>query len=268
MSLVVVPNRINLLDMCAIQDDPYASGQHLVDFQKVKKAGFEGVYLKSSQYSKTRDYCFESMRDRALAAGLRVGAYHFCAHDTDPKEQMEYFYRVSGGLGKKPGELPPMLDWEFCTPSKYKDHPAHCVRWIEEASHYAEGRWYPDNDRMRIRRFPVVYTYPFYASGHQPELKGSGDTLGTYPLCLASYKSDHKGQLVPWLPLEDQTSLHPVPLPWLQNRLWQYSGNKGLKVPGVPGDCDRQLFNGTSGDWAEFLGLDRPAHQTIKEIKE
>lgn len=269
----IVPNRINGIDLCGVQE--YKPGA--VDFKKVKEAGFEFVYAKSSQYSKTKDFTFDSLVDRARDAGLRVGAYHFCSHDSDPEAQAEHFFRASNGLGRLPGELPPMGDWEFCTSSVYVPpkyplgHPAHCINWGERFMKRVTELWYPDNARMQVPRLPTLYTYPNYAGRHQPQLSAS--TLGIYPLTYASYKSEPDGKggykLVGWLPKESQGPLHKIPGPWADWKLWQYSGNNGLRVPGVPGDCDRQLFNGSQGDWAEFLGLCRPVHQSDpKEVIE
>ena len=38
----------------------------------------------------------------------------------------------------------------------------------------------------------------------------------------------------------------------------QYSGTAGYWTPGIDQDCDRNVFFGSQGDWAEFRGLDRP----------
>lgn len=259
MSSVIVPNRVNGIDLCYLQDTPP------LDAKKIKEAGFEFAYVKSSQYSSTRDNRFNSLVDRLRMAGLAVGAYHFCAHDTDPEKQAEFFFRASEGLGQKPGELPPMIDWEFCTPSKYNPHPLHCVKWLQKFASKAKELWYE-----RVPRFPVIYTYPYYSNGHQPALSEAGD-LSKYPLCFASYKgvSDGRGyRLVPWLPTEDANPFAAIPKPWSKWTLWQYSGNNGLKVPGISFDCDRQLFNGTSGEFQDFLGIVKPVHQTELEVKE
>ncbi len=251
----IVPNRINGLDLCDIQDVTPINTKKLVD------AGFDFVYVKSSQYSRIKNARYDSLVERLKDAGLKVGAYHFCSHDTDPVKQVQFFHRACGGLGSKPGELPPMLDWEYCTPRNYTPHPDHCVKWIETAAAEATRLWYPDNAYRVVPRYPVVYTYPNYSSSHQPALQAS--QVGMYPLCYASYSSNYLK-----LPPEDHVSYHRVPLPWLQPRLTQYSGDKGVPVPGIAGACDRQLFIGSSGDWAEFLGLERPVHITEGNVVE
>lgn len=247
------------IDLCSIQ----CPGGKLPDFKAVFDAGFEFVYVKSSQYSRIQDHMFSKIVEAATRAGLNCGAYHFCSQSTTtsmgwemtvPEEQMEFFYKASEGLGKNPSELPPMIDWEHCTkPSK-----AQCVDWLRKAAKKAEELWYPQNDSTVAfengwkARKPVVYTYPYYAQSHQPDLS-IAEELGEYPLCFASYKS--KGQkLLPWYPLPGEAPLHKVPKPWDKALLVQYSGNNGLKVPGISVDCDRQVFTGTGEDWERFVG--------------
>lgn len=261
---VTVEGRINGIDVSSVNT--------IKDFKLVKEAGFEFVYIQSSRYSSTRELSFDRTLEAARNAGLRCGAYHFCSHDTDPVKQAEFFYKASGGLGSKPGELPPMVDWEFCTPSKYPSHPQHCVDWVEQNLVAVEGLWYPDNDNRILQRHPVLYSYPAYCGSHQPAL-AQKRSLGGYPLCYASYKSVRSADgkswvLVPWLPTATQAPLHALPAPFSRWTLWQYSGDKGLRVPGIANDCDRQVFNGSSGDWAEFVGRRRPVDVVEGLVKE
>lgn len=260
---IIVEDRINGIDISGINP--------IISPAAIKQAGFEFVYIQCSRYSSTRDFGFDKTLDKMRGAGLRVGAYHFCSHDSDPERQAEFFYKASGGLGERNGDLPPMVDWEFCTPSKYKDHPSHCVKWLSRFMRTAEGLWYPNNADRHTPRRPVCYTYPSYTHAHQPALEQETG-LGEYPLCYASYKSVPKPgggfTLVPWLPESTQGPLHAVPRPFQKWTLWQYSGDGGLQVPGVAGYCDRQVFNGTSGDFAELLGLARIHNETTFGVKE
>jgi GH25 family lysozyme M1 (1,4-beta-N-acetylmuramidase) len=245
----IVEGMINGLDLCSIQD------RLPIDPKAIKDAGFEFVYVKASQYSSTKDLRFDSLVDRLRNAGLSVGAYHFCSHDTDPDKQAEFFYKASSGLGSKPGELPPMVDWEFCTPSHYSSnaqkyplgHPKHCVDWLERMALAVTNLWYPDNDNRLCQRFPVVYSYPNYCGSHQPALGESW--IGGYPLCFASYRNDGA------IPLKDHVVSHTIPRPWKTWALCQYSGDKGVAVPGISGACDRQVFNGDETAFRKFRGL-------------
>lgn len=263
---VIVEGRINGIDVCGSIQKITAAGA-----KAVKDAGFEFVYIQSSRYSSTPELSFAKTLDLFRNAGLSCGAYHFCSHDSDPVRQAEFFYKASGGLGSKPGELPPMVDWEYCTPSRYQNHPQHCVDWLTSHIQAVDKLWYPDNADRILQRHPVVYTYPNYSGTHQPALAKAG-LLSGYPLCYASYKSEplpNGGwQLVPWLPLVSQGPLHAIPEPWQRWTLWQYSGDRGLTVPGIAGYCDRQVFNGTSGDWSVFLGMARVHNETSFGVKD
>lgn len=251
-----VPGRINGIDVSSIQAITQDSAN------KIAASGFKFAYVQSSRYSSTRDLSFGRTVDYFRKAGLRVGAYHFCSHDSDPKAQMEHFYRACGGLGIESGDMPPMIDWEFCTPAVYApNHPKHCVDWLADALMAAEGLWYCNNDNSIIKRYPVTYTYPNYGAQHQPNL-GMEPSIARSPLCYASYKSKPSTsgngyELVAWIPTETQGPLHELPKPWNKWTLWQYSGDKGLAVPGVSGSCDRQVFNGTKEDFDRFCGIYR-----------
>lgn len=243
---VIIPDAINGIDVSSLQTATWNPVE-------VAKAGFEFVYIQSSRYSSTREGRYRKAVDEALAAGLKVGAYHFCSHDTDPVKQAAFFYEASAGLGSKPGELPPMADWEFCTASKYKDHPNHCVDWIEAFLDESNRLWYPDNDLRIFRRSCVVYTYPNYAGTHRVPLRNS-KRLALAPLCYASYHA--RSKYVPNSVAE--VPFHSVPEPWKRALLVQYSGNDSAPVPGVAVSCDRQVFTGSSGEWQDFCGLPRP----------
>ncbi len=120
---MIVGGAINGIDLCGEFQWP-------VDAAAIKEAGFDYAYVQSSRYSAQRSRNFDALVGRLRNAGLSVGAYHFCSHDTDPAQQARFFHQASNGLGSNPGELPPMADWEHCTPSHYPDHPQHCVSWI------------------------------------------------------------------------------------------------------------------------------------------
>ncbi len=44
----------------------------------------------------------------------------------------------------------------------------------------------------------------------------------------------------------------PKAYPW---DVWQYSGNGGYRVPGIVGDCDRNLFRGDEAALQKWFGL-------------
>lgn len=248
-SYVLVPGAINGIDV--------SSNNGHIDFQAVKDAGFEYVYIQASRYSSTKDLPFDKLLDQARRADLRVGSYHFCSQATDARAQAQFAYRACGGLGSANGDLPPMFDWEFCTPSNYVPpkyplgHPQHCVSWLVDCLDEATKLWYPNNDRLINPRYPMVYLYPAYGQSHQPALSQALE-LAQYPLCYASYRYDSG------IPESYQAavSVHQAPNPpWPTITMVQYSGDKGRPVPGVAGACDRQVFCGDEIEWEVLLGL-------------
>lgn len=263
-------NQIFGLDLCSIQGK--------VDWAKVKASGVQFAYIKCGQYSNTPDWSFHDYIQGAKDAGLAVGAYWFCTQQTNAADQVKRFFEYASlhnthAIGQEAGELPPMLDWEFC---KGLPGPA-CVDWLAEAAPAATELWYGRaNDRVMaggegwVRR-PTIYTYPWFASSHQPWLKMKPE-LGTYPLTWAAYAS--KGpNLIPW---DVDTTRGPeqlgqayiIPKPWDTWTLWQWSGNKGKRIPGIAGDVDRELFNGSAGEWDQFRGILRQVDSIEGEVKE
>jgi len=67
-----------------------------------------------------------------------------------------------------------------------------------------------------------------------------------YPLWLAQYRSVTS----PWAPSSEADM--PRGYPW---KVLQYSGDHGFRVPGIPVDCDRNLFKGSEEDLRDWFGL-------------
>lgn len=104
----------------------------------------------------------------------------------------------------------------------------------------------------------VVYTYPDFARRRL----APPDRLARCPLWIASYRST----LTPWAPTPADRP--PVPSPWVGWSMWQYSGGGGYRVPGVPGDCDRNLFAGGEPELEAFCGFVSPAAETEPQLPE
>ena len=259
-------------------DVSYVQTSQKIDWQRLTHDDMGGgnpcqfMYIQSSKYSNVADGTFDKTKRTAVQWGLKTGAYHYCSqnHDaqvrTDPQQQMEFFFKSCGGLGKNPGELPPMIDWEH---SKVLDRKWN-VAWLLRAATTAKELWYP---RQVSHRRPQVYTYPWFAIEHKDYLIDSG-IEEVADLCFASYKSgavtaDNKWGLVPWYPTEDQLPIHKIPAPWSRAHLKvvQYSGDRGIPVPGIPGYTDRMMFLGSQGEFHDFCGEERPPHLLIKDDK-
>lgn len=80
-----------------------------IDFQKVKAAGFEFCWNKCTEGVSYVDPTYKRNKERAKAAGLLFGAYHFFRPGADPGAQARSFLR-NASLEK--GDLLPTFDWE------------------------------------------------------------------------------------------------------------------------------------------------------------
>ncbi len=68
-----------------------------VDFEKLKASGIDFVFMKASEGTDFRDKSFIDNYDRAQAAGLPVGVYHFFRYDRDGLAQAMNLYGALKG---------------------------------------------------------------------------------------------------------------------------------------------------------------------------
>lgn len=70
--------------------------QGYIDYERVKNAGIEVVYIKSSEGTTLEDPYFRTNYNNAKANGLKVGFYHFirARNEEEAREEAEFFARV------------------------------------------------------------------------------------------------------------------------------------------------------------------------------
>lgn len=73
------------------------SGQGNVDFNAIKKAGVEVVYIKATEGVTYTDSTFKDFYNKAKAAGLKVSFYHFLRAN-NPTTEAKHFLSAIGGL--------------------------------------------------------------------------------------------------------------------------------------------------------------------------
>lgn len=189
--------------------------------------------------------------------GIYPGAYWFAYNlpqkaagdGRTPKEEAERFFRLSGGLGRAPGELPPAIDAEWpevgdwgkwgCSAKQISD-------WHREFAIEVTQLW---------GRLPTIYTYPFWWR----TLSAGADVswAAQYPLWIANYMQIDREE-----PTPEATPI--IPSPWSSWRTWQWSANKGRRIPGIAMDIDRNVFNGTPDELRRFVGIN-PDADTLPE---
>lgn len=73
--------------------------QGYIEYDEVRRAGIEIVYIKSSQGSTYKDPYFETNYENAKANGLKVGVYHFLTARsiTEAQREAEFFASIISG---------------------------------------------------------------------------------------------------------------------------------------------------------------------------
>ncbi|MFO0682924.1 MAG: glycoside hydrolase family 25 protein [Sandaracinus sp.] len=179
-----------------------------IDWNAVAGSGvrFAIVRISDGTY---RDRTFAANWNGAQAAGLLRGAYQFFEPGVDPDVQADIVIAAVGVLG--PNDMPVTLDVEAPSPSVGPaEYTARIHRWVERVTN---GTGRP----------PMIYTGRYYWDPYV----ASSDFAGL-PLWHAQYTS------APCPNINDR---------WSDWTFWQYTSTGS--VPGIGGNVDRNVFNGT-----------------------
>jgi lysozyme len=187
----------------------------VIDFKKVKAAGYEMVYIKATEGTTVKDKMFAKNRAAALAAGLLVGAYEFFHPSKDPIAQAKHIESVVGKLG--PGEMPYCMDWES-------------TDGVPASTDRERGLQFLEHVEKVTGKIPIIYGGPYFLDALKLDAR-----FAKYPLWVSHY-----GVACPL-----------VPAPWGVWSFWQTS-DKG-NVPGIPAaNEDVDVFNGTLENLKKF----------------
>ncbi len=164
------------------------------------------------------DSTFDANWSGIKAAGMIRGAYQFFEPGEDPNELASIMIQKMGPLGD--GDLPPTLDVEVTGGQSPGTINANIHTWVD-AVQGATGRR------------PIIYVGKYFWQDNV----GTSD-FSSYPLWLAAYVSGCPN----------------TPNQWQSWTMWQYADNG--HIPGIGGNVDRDMFNGTI---EELQGLAAPA---------
>jgi lysozyme len=183
-----------------------------IDWKRVKRAGFAGVFVKATEGAGYVNPSFRAQASAARAAGLRVGFYHFARPDRPFGAHAEAAHFASTTAGHRTrADLRPVLDFET---------------WAAELPFVEPGpvlsswaRTWTQNVRHSTGDGPVFYSGLSFIERLAPT------TPIGYGLWLAAYGSNDGAE-------------HPyrVPKPWKRAVLHQFTSQG--RVPGVPGKVD------------------------------
>lgn len=191
-----------------------------VDFEKAFRFGVRGIIHKATEGEHFVDSLYKSRKEKALAAGMLWGAYHFM-RPGDVGNQVSHFLNVA--LSKDPFDQTRfVLDYEDEKLGLWQ-----AERWLE-IIHTVTGK------------LPWLYgggVLKDQLARHQSHMSGR-PALAQYPLWLAQYGPVAK-----------------VPAPWKTYVLWQRSGDgegPGIHdVPGIGTKQDVNYFDGTDDELRE-----------------
>lgn len=189
-----------------------------IDWRQARAHGVSFAFIKATEGGDLVDPMFRDHWRGAGRAGVPRGAYHFFYHCRPAAEQAAFFIRhVPRG-----GTLPPVLDMEW-TPFS----PTCTIRRPQEVIR-SEAKIFLDIVEAHYGRRPIIYsTVDFYKENQMWR-------VGAYPFWLRSVAAH---------PDEVYGGRH-----W---SFWQYTST-GL-IPGVEGEVDINVFDGSPADWAAFV---------------
>jgi lysozyme len=193
--------------------------QEDVDWEKVKsmntKSGIniDFVFIKATRGDKTVDPKFVSNWSAADNHGLARGAYHFFSAGVSGALQADNFIR---NVVLKPGDLPPVLDWEEGAKDKKE-----ALIWLKKVeAHYGVK--------------PIIYTGAYFYKDNM------GSEFDGYTLWVSHG------------PFNASTNLN-IPGPAVSRKwsFWQFSDK--ARVSGIKGYVDFNVFNGTKAEFNKLL---------------
>lgn len=183
----------------------------ITDPSAVYAAGFRFAFCKATEGLRGRDPAYQQLADALRGAGLHIGAYGF-AHVSQgqPRAQARHAYDVATADGRHVVRV--AMDLEDCPPG---------TPW------------------QALRDFAVEYLDELRATGGAPVHYLPGSWVQHFAgLGAPKWVAQYRSVTAPWAPTLEQVAAK------LQGdvEIWQYSGNGGYRVPGIPVDCDRNVL--------------------------
>jgi lysozyme len=203
----------------AVHGTDVSKYQGSVDWAAAKASGISFVFIKATEGGDRFDERFNEHWRGAKAAGIPRSAYHFYYFCRPAHEQAEWFIR---NVPKEANTLPHVLDmeWNHLSPSCKLRPPAAVV--------HREMRIFLDILTRHYGKRPIVYTsIDFFDDNNLSQFPGVDWWLRS----VAAHPDDLYGS-------------HPF-------RFWQYTGT-GI-VPGIRGNADINVFNGSEAQWRSWL---------------
>ncbi len=158
---------------------------------------------------------------KARAAGMIVGAYHYLGYTTSGAAQAQHFLSAIGG-NVVDGDFAPMLDVENSVDSATQSQRVSIMKeWL-------------DTVEQATGRTPMIYSGSWYWGPYLGSPSGYG---GVYPMVWAAYVS----------------GCPQIPDDFPDIAIWQYLGGDET-TPGINAACDQDRFYGNESDLLALAG--------------
>ena len=203
----------------AVHGTDVSKYQTSVDWPKARANGVSFAFIKATEGGDRVDDMFAEHWRSTKAAGVPRAAYHFYYFCRPAAEQARWFIE---NVPNERSSMPPVLDmeWNPQSPTCKLRPPAETVR--------SEMTIFLQMVEKHYGKKPIIYTYvDFFDDNNLSTFRG-------YPYWLRSVAGH---------PTKKYGS-HPF-------TFWQYTGT-GV-IPGMKGDADINVFNGTEAAWNKWL---------------
>ncbi len=215
-----------------------SSYQATIAWSTVRTSGVSFAWAKATEGLTVNDSYFTKNMTNARTAGVLIGAYHFAHPElhygtSGADQEAAHFWNIASNYINGSGTyMMPMLDMETDLTNQ---NPAYTVAtlsgWVNEWCSNIVSRAASNGVTVQ----PVIYTGVSYAS------EWMNSSVTGWPLWMAEYPSNPN----------PQTGAPSGTSPWSSWQFWQYNGT-GV-VAGVSGDCDLDVFNGTTNSIAPYV---------------
>lgn len=203
----------------AVHGTDVAKYQNRVDWPKAKASGIAFAFIKATEGGDRVDERFLENWNATRLHGIPRSAYHFYYFCRPAIEQAQWFIR---NVPREASSLPHVLDMEWNPQSPT------CKLRPDAATVRSEMRIFLEALTRHYGKKPIIYTsIDFWEDNGLDRFRG-------YDWWLRS------------------VSAHPHERYGRRNfRFWQYTGT-GV-VPGIEGDADINVFNGSRAEWKAWL---------------
>jgi GH25 family lysozyme M1 (1,4-beta-N-acetylmuramidase) len=223
--------------------------QPKIDWKVLAENGVAGVIAKASSGSFRKDPLFLRHVQEAKAAGLVVGAYHWCDPSNDDLAQAKNF--LSTIQNQPVGFLAVDMEQYWQVWAEFYDRN---ITTIISGKRISENAYRVASYLRKYSGLPVlIYTRASFVYFRAPQ---AVEWLSKFPLWLAHYPYSRDRVTTTWIDLKKYhlpKLIGPLMPPncnsWV---FWQFSGDK-FRLPGTNGLIDLNYFNGSKDDLDYFI---------------